>query len=169
MAAQCMDVAGGAAVAAAASARWSNGEALRANIVKKTRMRERLRVGFVSSDWHHSHPVSQCIRGIFHYLNGDMYAPMAYTTHRELGVGGDIADEASVPFYSIDGLSAQMGSARIVEDQVNVLLHINGYTKWERTDVFALQPAPIQMSAIGYSNSHLYFFSSRLTILPLQV
>jgi len=52
---------------------------------------------------------------------------------------------------SLDSLSSQ-GAAGLIRDRdgVTILVHINGYTKWERTDIFALRPAPIQISAIGY-------------------
>jgi predicted O-linked N-acetylglucosamine transferase (SPINDLY family) len=46
---------------------------------------------------------------------------------------------------------------RIFQDGIHILLNMNGYTKGARNEIFALKPAPIQVSACT---------RARLKILP---
>ncbi|GJY28313.1 probable UDP-N-acetylglucosamine--peptide N-acetylglucosaminyltransferase SEC [Tanacetum coccineum] len=40
--------------------------------------------------------------------------------------------------------------ARLInEDQIQILINLNGYTKGSRNEIFTLQPAPIQVSYMG--------------------
>ena len=39
---------------------------------------------------------------------------------------------------------------RILSDEIDILLNMNGYTKGARNEIFALRPAPIQAMWLGY-------------------
>ena len=50
----------------------------------------------------------------------------------------------------INGLSDQQAARKIAEDQIDILIDVNGYTKDARTKVFALRPAPIAVNWFGF-------------------
>lgn len=42
-------------------------------------------------------------------------------------------------------------AARLINcDQIDILINLNGYTKGARNEIFALQPAPVQVSYLGF-------------------
>jgi hypothetical protein len=42
---------------------------------------------------------------------------------------------------------------QIVEDQIHILVNLNGYTRGARNEIFAARPAPIQMSFMGFAGT----------------
>jgi predicted O-linked N-acetylglucosamine transferase (SPINDLY family) len=46
-------------------------------------------------------------------------------------------------WFEINGLTDEQAAARIREDQIDILVDLNGYTKDSRARVFVLRPAPI--------------------------
>ncbi|KAJ4460484.1 putative UDP-N-acetylglucosamine--peptide N-acetylglucosaminyltransferase [Paratrimastix pyriformis] len=56
-------------------------------------------------------------------------------------------------FVDISALSNEDAARRIHGDRVDVLINLNGYTKGARTEIFALRPAPLQVSYMGYAST----------------
>jgi hypothetical protein len=52
---------------------------------------------------------------------------------------------AAEHFVDINAMSPSEAAARIAEDGVQVLLNLGGYTQHMRNEIFALQPAPLQV------------------------
>ncbi len=48
---------------------------------------------------------------------------------------------------TISLLTAGDAAQLIYNDEIHVLINLNGYTKGARNEIFALQPAPIQVSS----------------------
>lgn len=42
---------------------------------------------------------------------------------------------------------------QIIEDEIHILINLNGYTRGARNEVFAARPAPIQMSFMGFAGT----------------
>lgn len=42
---------------------------------------------------------------------------------------------------------------QIVQDEIHILVNLNGYTRGARNEVFAARPAPIQMSFMGFAGT----------------
>ena len=53
-----------------------------------------------------------------------------------------------VSSWSVDRLVQQ-----IVQDEIHILVNLNGYTRGARNEVFAARPAPIQMSFMGFAGT----------------
>ncbi|KAJ6291965.1 hypothetical protein OIU76_023954, partial [Salix suchowensis] len=47
-------------------------------------------------------------------------------------------------------MSSDMIAKLINEDKIQILINLNGYTKGARNEIFAMQPAPIQVSYMGF-------------------
>ena len=59
-------------------------------------------------------------------------------------------EQDSDKFVDISSLSDEASARCINEDQVDILVDLKGYTKNNRLAIFALRPAPIQLSYLGF-------------------
>ena len=50
-------------------------------------------------------------------------------------------------FVDINGMDPRMAAERIWEDQIDVLVNLNGYTMSARNGIFMFEPAPVQVSS----------------------
>lgn len=110
---------------------------------------QRLRVGFVSADFH-NHPVGYFLESLLTQLDPSSIELIAYTNN-------PISDELTArikPFCTawkpIFGLNDEAAARLIHADGVHVLIDLSGHTAKNRLPVFALKPAPIQVSWLGY-------------------
>ena len=63
-----------------------------------------------------------------------------------------IEREAPV-FRDVNTWSADRLVQQIVQDEIHILVNLNGYTRGARNEVFAARPAPIQMSFMGFAGT----------------
>jgi predicted O-linked N-acetylglucosamine transferase (SPINDLY family) len=120
---------------------------------RPTRRGARIRVGFVSSDLRH-HPVTYFALPIFDHYDRDRFELFAYSfnpsppdaVQRE--IAGKIAG-----FRSLPNLPELDIAQRIAEDRLDILFELGGSTHLNRLEVMAHQPAPIQVSWLGYPHS----------------
>jgi protein O-GlcNAc transferase len=109
----------------------------------------RLRIGYVSADFN-AHPVGYFLArvlpahdrasvDVFCYANGSVVD--ALTKHLR---------GASDHWRSIVGLSDEDAAARIARDRIDVLIDLSGHTGNNRLRLFAMKPAPVQASWLGY-------------------
>jgi len=56
-------------------------------------------------------------------------------------------------FRNILGLKTKTAAQMIYQDQVDILIDLAGHTYHNRLDIFAMKPAPIQMTYLGYPGS----------------
>ena len=110
---------------------------------------ERLTIGYVSSDLG-EHAVGHLMRGQFRNHDRDRFRIHLYTKlligspHREQVVGdGDLHRD-------IDHMDPADVARRIHDDGVDILVHLNGWTKHHSLTVCAFRPAPIQAEHVGY-------------------
>lgn len=69
------------------------------------------------------------------------------SSHRQ-----QIEREAPV-FRDASAWSADRLVQQIVQDEIHILVNLNGYTRGARNEVFAARPAPIQMSFMGFAGT----------------
>ena len=114
--------------------------------------RRRLRVGYVSPDLKH-HPVSYLFAPalahhdhrrfeIFCYDN--LVAPDAVTVRLEA---------CSDAWREVAGLSDEAFCDQVELDAIDILVDLAGHTTHTRLAAFALKPAPVQVSWLGYFNT----------------
>lgn len=62
--------------------------------------------------------------------------------------------EAEAPvFLDVSSWAPDRLVQQIVQDQIHILVNLNGYTRGARNEVFAARPAPIQMSFMGFAGT----------------
>jgi predicted O-linked N-acetylglucosamine transferase (SPINDLY family) len=109
----------------------------------------KIRVGFLSADLCH-HPVAHFIEPIFRGYDRERFEFVAYGDQRK-------SDEFSARFAKQVDLWRETSSyddralAKLIhEDRVDILFELAGHTAYNRLGVFALKPAPLQVSYLGY-------------------
>ncbi|HZI83924.1 MAG TPA: tetratricopeptide repeat protein, partial [Casimicrobiaceae bacterium] len=111
---------------------------------------QRLRIGFVSSDFR-SHATVSLMQEFWERLDRDRFEIFAYgILARDPGATGQRVERAFEHFVDVAAEPDERVAARIREDRVGILLDLNGYTRNGRPGIFAHRPAPLQVNAIGF-------------------
>jgi predicted O-linked N-acetylglucosamine transferase (SPINDLY family) len=110
----------------------------------------RLRIGYVSADLH-DHATTHLAVGLFEHHDRDRFEVHAYS----FGIDDGSAYRRRVVaafehFHELRGASSEAIAARIAADGIDVLVDLKGYTTESRPEIFALRPAPVQVSWLGY-------------------
>ncbi len=133
--------------------RWARGFAPPAPAVRPSYTRapgERLRVGFVSSDFR-PHPMVYLSIAYWEGFDRDRFETFAYGIwDRDRGPIGQRVADAFEHFTDVSEASVEAIARRIRADRIAVLIDLNGYTRHSRERIFALHPAPVQINYLGY-------------------
>ncbi len=110
----------------------------------------RLRVGYLSSDLR-AHAVGFLTSEMFELHDRKQVEVFAYYC----GIRAEDETKARIRqavdhWVDINDLSDHQAARRIVEDGIDILVDLNGYSKDARSKVFALRPAPIIVNWLGY-------------------
>ncbi|MDD5349000.1 MAG: tetratricopeptide repeat protein [Chthoniobacteraceae bacterium] len=109
----------------------------------------KLRVGYVSADLC-QHPVAVFIEALLARHNRERIAVTAYADVRR----PDAVTARLKPLVDRWRDTAELDDralARQIEnDQIDILVDLSGHTAWNRLEMFAHKPAPIQASYLGY-------------------
>jgi predicted O-linked N-acetylglucosamine transferase (SPINDLY family) len=111
---------------------------------------EKIRVGYVSSDFG-DHPCGHLLAGVFGRHDRKHFEVYAYALSVDDGSSyrRRAARDCDV-LIDVSAHSSRQIAEQIRSDRIDVLVNVNGYTTGHRTEVFALRPAPVQMSYLGY-------------------
>ncbi|EES06819.1 probable UDP-N-acetylglucosamine--peptide N-acetylglucosaminyltransferase SEC [Sorghum bicolor] len=110
----------------------------------------RLRVGYVSSDFG-NHPLSHLMGSVFGMHDRANIEVFCYALSQNDGTEWRqrIQSEAE-HFVDVSAMTSDNIARLINQDKIQILINLNGYTKGARNEIFALQPAPIQVSYMGF-------------------
>ncbi|WP_298367503.1 tetratricopeptide repeat protein [Azospirillum sp.] len=109
----------------------------------------RLRIGYVSPDFR-LHSVSMFLLPLLEHHDRSRVELFAYSNVEKNDVITDTVRRQVDGWRSMTGLSAADGADLIRHDGVDVLIDLAGHTARHRLDVFALRPAPVQATWLGY-------------------
>ncbi|KAJ0015018.1 hypothetical protein Pint_20284 [Pistacia integerrima] len=111
---------------------------------------KRLRVGYVSSDFG-NHPLSHLMGSVFGMHNRENVEVFCYALSPNDGTEWRKRTQSEAEhFIDVSAMSSDMIAKLINEDKIQILVNLNGYTKGARNEIFAMQPAPIQVSYMGF-------------------
>lgn len=110
----------------------------------------RITIGYASIDFR-EHPVAYLVVGLFENHDRRRFRTVGYSygpddggpTRRRIAAAFD-------EFVDLQGSSSTDAARRMHADKVDILVDLGGYTRDARTQVMAMQPAPIQVSYWGY-------------------
>ena len=114
--------------------------------------RERLRVGFVSADLC-THPVGYFLDGIWPELASLDVDLIGFPTRPPRAIDDPLEKrlrQTAKAWLPIAGLSDAAAAKAIRNANIDVLVDLSGFTSGHRLGVFALKPAPVQWTWLGY-------------------
>jgi protein O-GlcNAc transferase len=112
----------------------------------------KLNVGYVSPDFC-DHPVAKFIEPILSNHNHEKFEIFCYAGNsREDSVSRRLRG-LRVNWRYIKGFKDSDIAKIICKDRIDILVDLAGHTSGNRLDVFALKPAPLQISYCGYPNT----------------
>ncbi|KAH6720014.1 glycosyltransferase family 41 protein [Leptodontidium sp. MPI-SDFR-AT-0119] len=112
-----------------------------------------LNVGYVSSDFN-NHPLAHLMQSVFGLHSPSRAKAFCYaTTASDNSVHRQQIEREAPVFRDANGWPADRLVQQIVQDEIHILVNLNGYTRGARNEVFAARPAPIQMSFMGFAGT----------------
>jgi len=114
---------------------------------------KRLRIGYVSSDLR-QHAIGFLTAGMFELHDRAKVEVFAYYC------GPAIADDITARikgsidhWVDISAMTDKVAARQIIDDGIDILVDVNGYTKFARTKLFSLKPAPVIVNWLGFPGS----------------
>lgn len=105
----------------------------------------KINIGIISGDFA-NHPVSYFISTLLKYFDHEKFNITCYS---ECIINTSCYNK-NLKFKIIKNMSQESASNLIYNDNIHILLDLTGHTAFNRLDIFAFKPAPIQITYIGY-------------------
>jgi protein O-GlcNAc transferase len=112
----------------------------------------RLRVGYVSSDFHY-HPVGLFMLPVLEHHDRAQVEAHCYATSAQADGFTQRLAAAAHTWHSAHELSDRQLADAVVGDGIDILVDLAGHSGVSRLGVFAQRPAPVQASWLGYLNT----------------
>ena len=117
-----------------------------------------LTIGYLSSDFC-DHVIGHLVHGMFALHDREAFRIIAYSSGEDDGSDYrcEIRENCD-EFIDINGRSSAEVAQRINDDEVDILVDLNGYTVGGRLKIAAMRPAPIQIHYLGFPGTVAGFF-----------
>lgn len=129
------------------------GARTRASFVRAPLAGRRLRLGFVTADFHHQHPVNIFMQPVLRELDRSKFELFVYFTGDSHDEQTALARSRAEHWLESGTLNDTQLAKRIDADQIDVLLDLAGHTGQHRMGLFGRRAAPVQMTYLGYPGS----------------
>ncbi len=114
---------------------------------------QRIRLGYLSSDFC-SHAMSYLIAELFERHDRSRFQIHGYCNSRDDGSPIRARVTAAFDhFTSIKSLSDEAAAHKILEDEIDILIDLNGLTTGGRLQLLRWRPAPVQLTYLGFVGS----------------
>lgn len=136
------------------------------------RRRTRLRLGYLSCDFH-QHATAYLMTGVIEAHDRRDFEVVAYAWGRpDASPVGRRIRAAFDRVVDIGPLAHADAARRIYDDGVDILIDLKGYTEGARPAVLAARPAPVQVSYLGYPGplgvDHVDYVIADPVVLPFD-
>lgn len=133
----------------------------------------KMKIGYVSSDFG-NHPLSHLMQSVFGLHNADKYEVFCYAlTPSDQSSWRSRIEEECTHFFDISEMHFGDAVGLIRSHRLQILVNLNGYTKGARNEIFALRPAPIQVSFMGFCGTmgapFMHYIIGDETVIPRQL
>ena len=113
----------------------------------------KIKIGYVSGDFT-THVVTSFILPILSNHNTNIFEIHCFSNYHTIDkCYFEYCSNKNVYFHYINELNTQSASNYIYDLNIDILIDLNGHTQFNRLDVFAVNPAPIQITYLGYPNT----------------
>ena len=113
----------------------------------------RLRLGLVTADFHHQHPVNLFMQPVLRELDRSRIELFVYFTGVSYDDQTQLARQRTEHWVEVTSLNDAQLAKRIDADAIDVLLDLAGHTGQQRMRLFAQRAAPVQATYLGYPGS----------------
>lgn len=118
---------------------------------KKDRKSKRpLRLGLVSADFHHQHPVNIFMQPVLARLDPKAFDVTLYFTGVSHDEQTQLAKRRVAHWVEATSWNDAQLARRIEEDGIEILLDLSGHTSMQRMSLFGQRAAPVQATFLGY-------------------
>ncbi len=131
------------------AAKWAEQCGVKLALNNKKDPDRKLRLGFVSGDLR-NHPVAYFLLPYWDALDREKFELVSYSTCLMDDDTSRHFRKTSNLWRQVDAISDTELAKTIVEDEIDILFDLSGHTAYNRLPVFALRPAPVQITWIGY-------------------
>lgn len=130
----------------------------------------RLRIGYVSSDFN-NHPLSHLMQSVFALHDRSKVEVFCYALAKSDGSIYRLQIERDAEnFKDVSAMHSSEIAQLINQDNIHILINLNGYTKGARNEIFALRPAPIQAHYLGFCGTlgadYVQYIIADNTVIP---
>jgi len=122
----------------------------RTNPINK--IKDKIRIGYLSPDFRR-HSVGYFIRPIIECHNRDDFVVFAYSDVITRDTFTDEIERMSDHFIDCARFNENELYQKICDDKIDILFDLAGHSGYNRLTIFAMKPAPIQITWIGYPNT----------------
>ncbi|NVN88992.1 MAG: tetratricopeptide repeat protein [Desulfuromonadales bacterium] len=112
----------------------------------------RVRIGYVSADFR-MHPVGFFIEPVLRCHDQKRFEIICYDCAAVSDEFTEKIKVSGIEWRIVYGLSDTELASRIQEDGIDILVDLSGHTAGNRLGTFALRPAPLQVTWLGYPNT----------------
>ncbi len=134
-------------------ASWGEGARTRESFVRAPLAGRRVKLGIVSADFHHQHPVNIFMQPVLRELDTSKFELFMYFVGDSHDEQTALARSRTEHWVEVGALNTTQLAKRIDTDQIDVLLDMAGHTSQHRMQLFAQRAAPVQMTYLGYPGS----------------
>lgn len=121
------------------------------HIVQDGQITRRIRIGYVSPDLR-MHPVAAFLMPLLLHYDRDAFHVTCYANNTEDHVSEEMRTLVDA-WHNVQGTTPAAIARQIAADGIDILIDLAGHTKGNLLPVFALRPAPVQITALGYFNT----------------
>lgn len=112
-----------------------------------------LRVGLVSGDFHHQHPVNIFMQPLLDVLNKQSLQLVLYKTQPNQDAQSVLVERKVHQTHQVATWTEERLAKQIENDQIDVLIDLAGHTGANRLKLFGQRAAPVQITFLGYPGS----------------
>ena len=112
----------------------------------------RLHIGYVSGDFR-EHPIAWFMRPILEHYDRGRFDVHCYSSFGGSNERARTLQTLSTHWLDVSSMSDVQLAGQIRADAIDILVDLSGHTEHNRLSAFALRPAPIQTTWLGYLNT----------------
>ena len=113
----------------------------------------RIKLGIVSADFHHQHPVNIFMQPVLREIDRSRFEVFLYFTGVSYDEQTRLAQQRIEHWVEATTLNDTQLAKRIDADGIDLLLDLAGHTGQQRMSLFAKRVAPVQATYLGYPGS----------------
>ena len=134
-------------------AAWGRGAKSAHDFANAREPAKRLKLGLLSADFHHQHPVNIFMQPVLARLDKSKFEVTIYHVGMAHDDQTQLARSRADHWVVATAWTPSQLARRIREDGIDVLMDLSGHTSHNRLMVLAQRVAPVQVSFLGYPGS----------------